>query len=574
MYSFLLKDEPPPSTEATIGDFFFILASAILFFLFSNIFLSSIIFLLRGHLMSWIPFLSFFLAIPFTLFYGKFFFKKYRLAAMWIIIAAIGIFVLSVLANRTIYDISYDGQTYQQEAVIQLSNGWNPDYQILDPAVIGGEEKWINYYPKSSWINESYLYLLTHSEQSAKALNIILILVSIALLYTALTDAKLVNKFDAWILSLVIGCNPVSLNQMFSFYLDGQLCSLFLCLCAIGIIMYTNKRSLSFIPLFLAIPIFVNLKFTALLDAFIFLFILMLALWMKRNEYLTLKTFMVGGVAISIGVLLVGFSPYVTNVIRYQTPFYPLLGPNAIDLKPYNVPGNFIEKNSTEIMFLSFFSQSGGIKNTGTTSSYKIPFTYSNNELAAFNYPDPVEGGFGPLFGGLIILTVIIMIGYYLALKKIGYKEYRRKFYGALWLMIAIFLICVVDPIASLARYVPQAYLLAIVPVILLLNMRKTWPRTVGYLMIAVLCFNSYLIAKTYIGYNIKISSEIAADLNTLAQESQKKSVRVYFNEFRSTRMMLDEAGVNYTVTNNPNSCLKGFRELLPENTTEFCITG
>jgi hypothetical protein len=36
---------------------------------------------------------------------------------------------------------------------------------------------------------------------------------------------------------------------------------------------------------------------------------------------------------------------------------------------------------------------------------------------------------------------------------------------------------------------------------------------------------------------------------------------------------MLNEAGVKYTVTNNPNACLKGFQYLIPTNTTEFCIT-
>ncbi|HUC01398.1 MAG TPA: hypothetical protein VMA75_00640 [Candidatus Paceibacterota bacterium] len=572
--TFLAKDEPAAAGRGTVADRCFVFACTVLFYLFSNLLITGIAFLLYGRMTVAIEIASMVLTAGFAYFFCKPFFPHARAAAVGILLAAIALFAAAILLNAPVYDISYDGQTYQQEAVIQLSNGWNPVYQDLANEVIGGDSKWINYYPKSSWINESYIYLLTHAERTAKALNAVLIIVSIVLVYVALTDTGLLGSFNAWVVSIILGCNPISFNQIFSFYVDGQLMSLLLCICAAGMIMYAGKRRWGFVPLFLALPAFINLKFTGLVDAIIILFVLVLALWMKRVEIATLKALAVGAAAIAIGVLVIGASPYITNVVRYGTPFYPLYGPNAIDLKPYNVPGNFLDKSSPEILFLSMFTQSGDLKEAGTTAPYKLPFTYSPGELVAFRYPDPVEGGFGPLFGGAVILTVFALALYYLwARRQHGGKNYRRTFWGAAWLMLAAVVMCVVNPISSLARYVPQAYFIVMIPIILLLATRRAWSRVAAYAIIALLAANSWIIGSTYVSYNLRTSRAIAADLASLAAESKTESVLVYFNEFRSTRVMLAEAGVRYTATNNPDSCLKGFQYLLPENTTEFCVT-
>lgn len=579
--SFLAKDEPAAARAGTVGDRCFVFACTVLFYLFSNLLITGIVFALGGHMVVEIELASMALTAAFAYFFCKPFFPNARAAAAWILGAAVAVFAISILVNAPIYDISYDGQTYQQEAVIQLSNGWNPVYQNLANEVIGGDSKWINYYPKSSWINESFIYLLTHAERTAKALNIVLIVTSIALLYVAFTDTKLLSRFDAWVVSILLACNPVSFNQIFSFYVDGQLMSLLLCICAAGMIMYAGKRRWGFAPLFLAIPSFVNLKFTGIVDAIAILFVIALALWMKRLELAMLKALAAGAAALAIGVLVIGASPYITNIVRYGAPFYPLYGANAIDLKPYNVPGNFLNKSSPEILFLSMFTQSGDLKEAGTTAPYKIPFTWSAGELTAFEYPDPVEGGFGPLFGGALILTALALALYYWWAKRwarrhengSGSGKYRRMFWGAAWLMLAVIASCVVNPISSLARYVPQAYLLVVIPMVLFLATRRVWSHAAAYALVAVLVFNGWLISSTYVAYNLQQSQAIASALSTLAARSKTENVLVYYNEFRSTRMMLDEAGVNYTVTNNPNSCLKGFQYLLPDNTTEFCVT-
>jgi hypothetical protein len=559
--------------SGALANFFFVFANTVLFLLFANVLIAAILFLFgRGMSLDFVM-LAIGLTIIFAIICSTFVFEQYILGFIFVLLAVAGVCAGGVFLNHTIYDISYDGQTYHQEAVIQLSHGWDPVYQYLDPNVIGPDSKWINYYPKSSWINEAAIFLLTNQERDAKALNIILIIIAIALVYAALVDADILGKVNAFAVAVLVACNPVAIYQSLSFYLDGQLMSLFLCLCAICLIIYSKKRPFAFVSLFIAIPVFINLKFTAVVDAVILLIVFMVALWMEENERDTFRVLKIGAVSIALGILVIGASPYITNTMRYGNPFYPLEGSGAIDLKPYNVPGNFINENSTEIFFASMFSQSANLKGVGSTSTFQPPFAYTPSELTAFRYPDPEEGGFGPLFGGAVALAFVMMLAYFIGMQFAKEKKYRGTFQAACLLILVAILFCVIDPIASLARYVPQGYLIAVIPIILFLSTRKFLPQLVGWLALIFLLLNNYLVANAYVAYNLQTSAEIAQELATLKADAEVSPILVYFNEFKSTRVMLQEAGINYITTADINACPKpGFRQLLPENTTEFCV--
>jgi hypothetical protein len=206
----------------------------------------------------------------------------------------------------------------------------------------------------------------------------------------------------------------------------------------------------------------------------------------------------------------------------------------------------------------------------GTASEYKPPFTYDSSEVAVFHYTDPVEGGFGPLFGTAVLLSAIILAVYYVVARWRD-KQSLTHWKIAVALIGVIILTCVVNPISSLARYVPQAYLLAVIPVILLLENRKLLPGIAAYLLLALLFFNTYLVASSYIRYNLKSSATTEKNLQMLALRSRTQPILVHFKEFKSTRVMLNEAGVRYRTTDDARAC-KTFQRVLPENTTEFCM--
>jgi hypothetical protein len=552
----------------TIAHYCFVFGASALFFFFSNITIAAIIFLFHGSESIFQEWLSAGITIVFVAVACRRTFKHSLIAALMVLIGLVAVFWASLAVAGHFYDISYDGQTYQQEGVIQLAQGWNPVYTNLDPAVIGADQKWIDYYPKGIWTVESYFYLLTGNLQDAKGMNLILVVTALALVYAALADADVLGPWSALIASILIACNPVNISQSLNFYVDGDLYSVLICLVAIGISFYATKRPLALTASVAALALLINIKFTGLVYAGLVLIVFFILYIRKLDGALFLRWLYVSTAAVVLGVLFIGASPYITNTIRYQAPFYPLFGKGAIDLKPYNVPGNFINKSAPEIFVLSFFTQSGQVRDAGTTAMYKIPFTYNTTELDAFRYPDPEEGGFGPLFGGILIVIFAAWLVCWFITK--GQSGRRAILWGSALVIIFIIITCIVNPIASLARYVPQAYLIAIVPVIALLMIKKPFATVSACAVIALLLFNGYLIGNSYFSYEAQTTAEIGSTLSTLAEQSQTQPILIHFNEFKSDRIMFAEAGINYINVVNIADC-KNPTLFLPENTTQLC---
>src|SRR6266481_2161580 len=260
----------------TIADYCFIFGAVALFFFSANL-LTATLFLFHGSeavFEVWIVIIA-------TIFFGVFlcrrYFEEYLRPLFYLLLALIIIFAGSLALAGRFYDISYDGQTYQQEGVIQLANGWNPIYQNLDPAVIGIDQQWINYYPKGIWIVESYFYLLTHALQTAKGANLILIPVAGALAYAALADAELLDGWSAFAVSGFIAVSPVAISQSLNFYVDGDLYAFFVSFVALSMSLYAKKRPFAFAALFFTIVILINVKITCLVDAGLLLVVFFVA---------------------------------------------------------------------------------------------------------------------------------------------------------------------------------------------------------------------------------------------------------------------------------------------------------
>ena len=87
-------------------------------------------------------------------------------------------------------------------------------------------------------------------------------------------------------------------------------------------------------------------------------------------------------------------------------------------LMNYQMPKDFYGANHLKRLMISIFSKSENIR-APNSASFKYPFTVSRRELRSFVGADTRVGGFGPLFGGAIILgLVIILLALLLDLKK------------------------------------------------------------------------------------------------------------------------------------------------------------
>src|SRR5262249_53393147 len=87
-------------------------------------------------------------------------------------ITAVALIVL-VIVGGLLYDVSWDGQTYHADAIVQLANGWNPFRTPTPPGAIF--PTYMSFFAKGPWIYAAALYKFTGNYEQGKAFHLILI---------------------------------------------------------------------------------------------------------------------------------------------------------------------------------------------------------------------------------------------------------------------------------------------------------------------------------------------------------------------------------------------------------------
>ena len=528
------KFEPGLFNKNKIVDFSLLLGSIIIVFAFALLLIASLTFLVSWSISASHFIFGLCMTIGYCFTNSKLFNKKLLLAVSLTFLAVL---IVSVLLSKSFYDISWDGQTYHQEAVIQLANGWNPFHQISSPEEV--HKIWLTHYAKGSWIDAAALYQLTHSIETSKAFNILFIISSFFLGISALINIPRINVAQALILSGLLAFNPVSICQSLSFYIDGQQASLLVSLLAISYLLIVRTEYIRLLNVvYLAnICILANIKFTSLVYASILIFSLIVWLLIKRNSHIAVKVVIVGSLSLLLGVGFIGYNPYVTNTFYHGHPFYPLAGANKIDIISTNIPKNFIGKNRLEKLFLSTFSESASTY-PPEASKLKLPLTIQSvKEREYFTNTDVRVAGFGPLFSGAIILTLIVCL---LSLRRDLIKTRMTVLIASL-LMSSI----LINPEAWWARYVPQLWMLPLLFTILALSLKSNILNFLGYAIIVVLLANILMVSSIYFENNFKMSQAIEQQLSNISNNNQMLIVNFYQN-FRSNRIRFIEKNIKY----------------------------
>ncbi len=465
----------------------------------------------------------------------------------------VALVLVGLFLGGSLYDLSYDGQTYQQEGVIALEQGWNPVYEQLE----GTKAKWLNHYAKGPWIYAAVLYKATGLIEYSKVFNLLLIFASFAICLAALLTFQPKRRWLSVLLALLAACNPVSLCQAFSFYADGQLASLIVILLALGYLLYVKADTLLYGLFGAALMLLINIKFTAsgyavLMSGGLFGFFLLF----RRSE--CKRLFAVLAVSLLISFCLVGFNPYVMNTVSKGHPFYPLAGSHAVDIMTSNSPAHFPEMNRLEKLFYGVFSESANIAQPNSPK-LKWPFTFHMAEMVPFSTTDTRIGGFGPLFGGAVVLTVVI-----LALAALSSWTNAAKALGVIAVMLVTVLI---NPEAWWARYTPQLWLVPLLAVLIGFFAVRT--RLAGFasmLLLIVLTVNLGIVSTAYVIAQPAGTQFLKGQLNSLKQQDQP--VEVKFNAFESNRIRLSEAGILYR-----QSDLKGCKKIgqFAFSGTQYC---
>lgn len=445
------------------------------------------------------------------------------------------LFVVFLWISGQFYDLSYDGQSYHQEAIILLKNGWNPFYDA--PLTLPtGHDIWINHYPRLSETVAAALYAVTGHIEQSKVFNFLLMAGSFFLALSALL-AHNAGKTRAVALSLLLAGNPVSVYQSLGFYVDGQLASLLLCLLALSYLLHKGPNRWIVTAYSLCLMMTVNNKFTAVGYAAVFCLGLLVALYMSEKFDLLKKMVKLSVVSALIGVVVAGFNPYVTNTLRHGHPFYPLAGPGSRDVVADFTPKSFLPLNRIQRALVSYFSVTEENSTTNAATKLKVPFTITAGELSKFGEPDVAIGGFGPLFGGAIVLSLaIVLVSLRLSISRVLLTL------GVLAILLASVFI---NSAAWWARYVPQLWFVPVVCALLGFSFeRKKAIAACSWVLVAVLAVNALSVACAYVSLQYDWNRTLKSQLETVRNSPQP--VLASFGYSWSNRIRFEELGIAY----------------------------
>lgn len=472
-------------------------------------------------------------------------------------IGSAALFFLFLGVSGHFYDLSYDGQTYHQEGILRLVDGWNPFYD--QPLGTQGVPYaiWIDHYAKAGETIAAALLAVTGHIELSKVFNFLLILASFFLSYAALAECLPRRRGIAAIFALLLACNPVSIYQSLSFYVDGQLGSLLICLAALGVLLYLRYSRYLMIAFSLCMMLTINNKFTAIAYVGMFCIGLVLALYITQKHAVLKKMLIAMSVSAVIGAAVLGFNPYVTNTVRDHNPFYPLAGEDAKDVVAAFTPTSFMTMNRFEEAVVSYFSRSEGNSTTRDTTTLKTPFTFSMEELQYYGIPDTAISGFGPLFSGVLVLCLIVLILSFL----FNIPRTMVVFGILIILLVSVF----INYAAWWARYVPQLWLLPFIIALLGFSFEERKViRGLSWLMVGVLFINVAMVSYSYFHLQSDANQNLKRQLQTLKQAEQP--VKAYFSYAFSNKNRFDEYGIAYEEMKEEPQC-EGKMELQDSGT-------
>lgn len=491
------------------------------------------------------------------------------------------IFILSIIIMSNCYDLTVDGNTYHKLAIGSLKNGWNPVYENSEDFSIekgnifninienNNNTVWTNHYTKGVWVFAANVYSFTGNIESGKAINILVAYVAFVLIFSYITKNK--NWYTALIIALILVANPITIVQTFNYYIDGIL-GLTIFVLIYSLIAITNKSDTNskienYLVLACSIIICSNIKFTGLVFAgmFCMAFYIYWIFQNFKNNKQKLKSELIKNTIfyiaiVFISVFVVGFSAYVKNTFEHGHPFYPLFGEGKYDIITTMQPREFKEKGTIEKFLISIFSIGENVGYSEDAKPHlKIPFTFTKQEMSNYNIPDIRIGGFGVLFSGIFIITVIVTVVSIIDLIK------NKKFgilvpYVIILSCIAILMLIVEG--SWWARYIPYFYLVPVLSILYLLCSNNKFFKIAGILLSIIIAVNAAIIIYVTCDHYGKSYEYINKNLNEFKQSvSGEDIVKIHLNEpaYESVIYNLDDIGVKAEVSDNQDLIREGY---------------
>lgn len=445
---------------------------------------------------------------------------------------SIAAFAAAAYAMGQIYDLSWDGQWYHQEGIIRLAQGWNPLTEFAAPDTYA-TELFLKSYAKGPWMLAASVYTLTGAIETGKAFNLVLILISGGVAYAALAATPQIPWHSRAALAALAALNPISICQMFSFYVDGQLASLFVC--SIGLLYLALRTQDHTIAsgLIASLTLLCATKVSGAIFAVIILGGVGIWLLAYRAGAQLRYLIRIGSIALAT-TLLAGANPYITNTIAHGTPLYPALG-SSIDLMQGQRPGGFDAMPSAQRLMISLLADPANIK-APAQATLKWPFQLGTNPMAFATF-DTKVAGFGPFFGGGLFLATLALIA------LIRARQPGAHHYG---IGVALLALSVMShPEAWWARFAPQLWLVPLCVAACCLGARRRGFVYVGASIVLIMAINLWVAGSHHIPSVLQRSADLHQRLAQLSRSRQRYEVEIHV--FASHLVRLREAGIRFS---------------------------
>jgi len=480
------------------------------------------------------------------------------------LVLVVGTLLIAGIVASSFYDTSWDGRTYHSEGIIALSEGWNP-FEDPHPGDFG-DGNLVRSFPKASWLAAGSLYDLTDSIEVGKSINILPLGASLLLALSLLTRLG-VRPSVAWAGSVLAAANPIWIVQSLTNYVDGQTASLLLAAIAAGlwILVFERTRVASW-SLGLSLLLLINLKFSGIYYAgLIVMTMTAVLLWQRRWD--DVKRFVVTqGIVIILAIGVIGFNPYVQNVLDFGNPFYPVYGEGSTDFYTVNTPENLRDASQIKQLAYGLFGRPHNVPIDGRAFLMR-PFNWdrSSNSLP-YAAADTRIAGWGPWFSGA--LSVAVALGGWLLWKEREHWRTKVLLIGSL----SAFLILswMLHSEGWWARYTPQLWL---VPVAVAIGLGTRHDRvSVGLsgLLALILATNVYFVGEIYYQSRVANTGALVEVYDTFADSDQV--MPVFIERFHAaTRVQLGEAGITFEEYSSPEELPCAMPLSLPVEMGLYC---
>ncbi len=402
--------------------------------------------------------------------------------SVYILLEFVILLIVCMMIAGSVYSNDCDGNAYHKMAVGLLKNGWNPiaeSADIFGARYFGADQIptsgiWIDHYAKASWIFASGIYSLTGNIECGKVYNILSAIAGCGILYHYLQIKFAGRTCGNVIIAFLTMFNPILIAQVFTYYIDGYLC-IMLFILIVGLFMsLEDDRELRRKGWLLIVPAMIvlgNIKFTGLLYGGIYCVLFYgLSIYKHFNSDSVnthRKHFLRYGLIAVVTVFFVGYPTYVQNFLEHGNPVYPLAGDgNTMSMMIYNAPAGFEGRSNVFKLFYSLFSKMENVSYdlSRPLPELKLPFTMTYLEYLQLNGCDTRIEGFGFLFSGILIISVLLLVYFF----RKAWKE-RKKWLlvclGANVLLIVLLLLVISE--SWWARYSPYFYLLVVFAMVL-----------------------------------------------------------------------------------------------------------